>query len=70
MTITTHIYYKTSDGKEFLEKELAELHEAYIVQMAAVEKEYQAKVSAINWERIQKEWPKTCEKLLRVAQEQ
>lgn len=63
MTITTHIYYKTSDGKEFLDKLLAEVHEAYTIQKAAVEKDYQSKISAINWERLQKEWPKTTEKL-------
>lgn len=63
MTVTTHIYYKTSDGKEFLEKELAELHEAYTVQKAAVEREYQDKISAINWKRLQKEWPKLTENL-------
>ena len=63
MTITTHIYYKTSDGKEFDDKLLAEVHEHYTIQKDAVEKAYQDKVLAINWERFQITYPKIAESM-------
>ncbi len=40
MTITTHVYYKTSDGKEFLDKKSAEIYEAYHKQKHTLEKEF------------------------------
>lgn len=45
MTIRTIIRYQTSDGKEFDDRDEAEIYDAYQKQMAQAEKDYFQKVA-------------------------